>query len=221
MQRAAWYFFWQYLLLDPTSTVPSGHVLSHLPLLYENYPLAALYMGNQALLPDCLDIDAGILLCVPLGCETYRVTSVDTRTTTDFYGKLIYVSPQGGTHTSTLPTSGPTPSTDRGDGYMPSPVAPPEGADVAEGTTTNCGKWHTVEAGDTCSTICLQSGITIRLYAVNPSLDSEGCTLSLHPGTAICVGPTYTWNMTARISTATMVESLVEESAVPTTLVDV
>jgi hypothetical protein len=39
---------------------------------------AALYMGNQALLPDCMRITAGISVCVPLTCNTYYLAANDT-----------------------------------------------------------------------------------------------------------------------------------------------
>jgi hypothetical protein len=86
---------------------------------------AALYMGNQKVLPDCQELAAGLTLCIPLTCTTYRVKSNDTclsiekvlgleidavrgynawiksdcsnlQPGTDFYGKNICVSPQGG-----------------------------------------------------------------------------------------------------------------------------
>ncbi|KAF2743764.1 carbohydrate-binding module family 50 protein [Sporormia fimetaria CBS 119925] len=198
---------------------------------------AALYMGNQALIPDCHDIDAGVNLCLPLTCQTYHIQPTDTCTSieralgipygkvraynswlrldcsnlhqsTDFYGKVICASPQGGTFTGTFPA--PRPTSNPGeitDGNTRTPVAPPNGATVADGTTLNCGKWHVVETGDTCSAICIQEGITANLFwMVNPSLvEGEGCTGSLGMGKALCVGPTYAWNTTV-LPTQTVIE---------------
>lgn len=192
---------------------------------------AALYMGNQELLPNCLDVDAGLSVCVPLTCETFYVRPSDTCITiekalemdfgqltlynswinvactnlqaaTDFYGKNICVSPQGGTFTGTVPPPAATSNPGLDDGYTRNPVASPEDVPVAEGTTLNCGRWHIVDAGDTCSEICMQNTIATSLFhAVNPSLESESCTLSLQPQTALCVGPTYSWNSTEPVTT--------------------
>jgi hypothetical protein len=186
---------------------------------------AALYMGNQDLLPDCSRIDAGLSLCVPITCQTYYVRPTDTCATievalglefgilrhynswldwecenlqpaTDFYGKMICVSPQGGTFTGTASPKPPLP-TGGSDGYTDTRVPPPEGATVAQGTTLNCGRWHVVAPGDSCSSICLQGGLTISLFkTVNPSIDTGSCSLSLQEGTALCTGPTYKWNVT-------------------------
>lgn len=187
---------------------------------------AALYLGNQALLPDCLDVDAGVSVCVPLACQTYYVRPDDTcvaietalaldfgqiraynswvnfdcsnlQPASDFWGRIICVSPQGGTFTGTAPLPGPTESPLH-DGYTRTPVAPPADVPVAADTTLKCGKWHVVEAGDTCSTICVRAGIEAGLFRrVNPSLSADSCTASLQPRTALCVGPTYSWDATA------------------------
>ncbi|KAM0344969.1 hypothetical protein ACHAPU_006847 [Fusarium lateritium] len=187
---------------------------------------ATLYMGNQELVPDCKDVPAGIRLCLPLECETYVIQpedncvdienkfglAIDTlrfynswldfgctnlHPATDFYGKSICISPQGGTFTGGVPESAPTPNPSRGDGYTREPVAPPEGAEIADKTTRNCGKWRVVEQDDTCTSICMDNNIDIGLFQeVNPSLKtSEACTGSLVPGLALCVGPTYNWKL--------------------------
>ncbi|KAF9871213.1 hypothetical protein CkaCkLH20_11382 [Colletotrichum karsti] len=186
---------------------------------------AAIYMGNQQLIPNCLDIDAGVSVCVPLTCQTYYVRPSDTcvsiemalglefdqirthnqwlyfdcsnlQDVTGFWGRIICVSPQGGTYTGTVPAPAPT-EAPLGDGYTRNIIAPPEKAKVASGTTLNCGKWHVVADGDTCSKICIQEGIEASLFRlVNPSLVGSSCTASLQPSTALCVGPTYSWNST-------------------------
>ncbi|CAD6446758.1 423af4fe-a76d-438d-bdb4-51553e1284f2 [Sclerotinia trifoliorum] len=185
---------------------------------------ASLYMGNQALLPSCLTISPGISLCLPITCQTYYVQPTDTcisiemalgldfdqllsynswlnptcsnlQPATDFYGKIICVSPQGGTFTG---TAAPPVPTEPSDGYTRVSIPPPADIPIAPGTTLSCGKWHVVLTSDTCTTICVQSSIEASLFRlVNPSLASDTCTLSLVPGTALCVGPTYSWNITA------------------------
>ncbi|KAF2466137.1 uncharacterized protein BDR25DRAFT_237808 [Lindgomyces ingoldianus] len=198
---------------------------------------AALYMGNQAILPDCRDVDPGANLCIPMTCQTYYVTKSDTcasiesalgiehgmvrsfnswlksdcsnlQPATDFYGKIICVSPQGGTFTGTFPPPAPTSNPGLGDGYTRTAIPPPEGATVAPGTTLNCGKWYVVKGGDACSKICIQAGITSNLFRqVNPSLKDGSCDALLKPQSALCVGPTYSWNTTlpgtTSIATAT------------------
>jgi hypothetical protein len=192
---------------------------------------AALYMGNQETLKDCSAIEAGISVCVPMTCQTYYVRPSDTCTSiesaleldfgtlrsynswlnfdcsnlqaaTDFYGKMVCVSPQGGAFTGTVSPPTATKAPTLGDGYTLNSVPPPGGVEVAQGTTLNCGKWHVVEGGDTCSTICVREGITIALFRlVNPSLAGDSCTLALRSQTALCVGPTYQWNVTTPVTT--------------------
>ncbi|KAF5237099.1 hypothetical protein FAUST_6239 [Fusarium austroamericanum] len=186
---------------------------------------AMLYMGNQELIRNCHEVPGGMRLCLPLECKTYVVKPEDTcisiensfgleldtlrfynswidhacenlHISTDFYGKSICVSPQGGVFTEGVPESRPTPNPSRGDGYSHEPVAPPENAKVAEKTTRNCGNWHVVKDGDTCTSICMQGNIEAELFHdVNPSLKAgEDCTGSLVSGSALCIGPTYTWD---------------------------
>ncbi|KAF2731447.1 hypothetical protein EJ04DRAFT_579087 [Polyplosphaeria fusca] len=195
---------------------------------------ATLYMGNQAILPDCRDVDAGVSLCLPMTCQTYYIQPDDTCTSiestlglgygqlrnwnswlsqdcsnlhpaTDFYGKTICVSPQGGTFSGTFPPPAPTSNPGLGDGYTRTAIPPPSGATVAQGTTLNCGKWYVVKGGDTCSAICIQGGITASLFRqVNPSLEKGNCDSALRPQTAVCVGPTYSWNTTLLVTTSTV-----------------
>ena len=186
---------------------------------------ASLYMANQELLKDCSQISAGIVACIPVTCQTYYVRPSDTcisietalefefgslqtynswinhdcsnlQPATDFYGKMICVSPQGGSFTGSVPPPAAT-NPPAHDGYSPEVVSPPDDAPVAEGTTLNCGKWHVVESDDTCATICIQGSITIHLFQqVNPSLDAgTACSNKLKVGTAVCVGPIWDWDI--------------------------
>jgi hypothetical protein len=59
---------------------------------------------------------------------------------TDFYRKVIYVSPQGGTFVNPTKPAVPNPTPAPTDGHTKTKVASPEGATVAEGTTMECGK---------------------------------------------------------------------------------
>lgn len=202
---------------------------------------AALYMGNQDLIPDCSAVPAGVSVCIPIPCKTYYLKPSDTcvsielafgleygqirsynppwidaacsnlHSSTDFYGKLICVSPQGGEFRGTVPPGlAPTPGPGS-DGYTRDAVPPPTGAEVAEGTTRSCGKWHVVVAQDTCSTICIQAGIPSDLFRqVNPSVATGDCTSALKLQTAVCVGPTYRWNATAPATTTIISASLLE-----------
>ena len=199
---------------------------------------ASLYMGNQALLPDCSDLEPGLSVCVPLGCKTYYLRPSDTcisvetalgldfgllqqyntwidsacsnlQAATDFYGKIICVTPPGGAWTPDpeSPNDGSPP--EAVDGYTKTPVSPPDGVPVADGTTLNCGRWHVVESGDMCVNICLEYSITASLFrTVNPSLSPDDCTPSLRPGVALCVGPTYSWNSTDTEPTGTETETV-------------
>ncbi|RYP26769.1 hypothetical protein DL767_007901 [Monosporascus sp. MG133] len=206
---------------------------------------AALYMGNQAILPDCREVEPGVRLCLPMTCQTYYLRPSDTcvgievalgldfgsvrnynswldalctnlHTATDFYGKITCVSPQGGTSSGTVPAPAPTAIPGTNDGYTHNAVAPPDGVPVAEGTTLNCGRWHEVVGEDTCSTICVQNGITTSLFhTVNPSLRPDtSCTLSLHPGTALCVGPTYNWNTTVPVTSTILGTEIMSSTSV-------
>jgi LysM repeat protein len=194
---------------------------------------ASLYMGNQDLIKNCLDIDAGVEVCIPLTCQTYYVQPSDTCVTielakgiglgslmkynswidaactnlqqaTEFYGKVICLGPAGGEWTGTSPETPTGPQPN--DGYSDDVTPPPDGAVVAGGTTLNCGKWHVVGGEDSCPSICLEEGITAALFRmVNPSLDPEACTETLQVGTALCVGPTYRWNSTESTEPSTTI----------------
>jgi hypothetical protein len=183
-----------------------------------------LYMGNQDLVKNCSSIPVGLSLCLPMTCLTHTLQLDETclqvekalgleygmvqrynswvdiactnlQPATDFYGKVICVSPQGGAFVNPTKPVIPNPTPVPADGHTTTKVAPPEGATVAEGTTIECGKWHVVVGGDFCVTICLANVIDTALFhEVNPSLAAEDrCDASLKEGTALCVGPTYNW----------------------------
>ncbi|KAM0669607.1 hypothetical protein ACQRIU_000002 [Beauveria bassiana] len=197
------------------------------------------YMANQAVLTRCSNLTAGVDICLPLPCDVYFVRPADTCTlietslkllagelgqynpwlnfdcsnlqsATDFYGKNICVSPQGGTFTATRLPIQPTSNPDSGDGYTQNVVRPPTGAHVAPGTTLNCGEWYVVQTSDACSSICTSNRIDLHLFLkVNPSLADGDCTSKLVAGTALCVGPVYGWNTRAtEIPTATVNSSM-------------
>lgn len=200
-------------------------------------------MGNQHILCDYGAVEPGISLCLPITCKTYYLRPLDTcvgieralglsfssvrnynswldalctnlHTATDFYCKIICVWPQGGAFSGTVPA--PTGSPGTSDGYTRDAVAPPKDVPMAEGTTLNCGRWHEVIGKDTCSSICVKNGITISLFlTVNPSLKTgASCTLSLDPGTSLCVGPTYIWNTTVPVTSTILGTDFVSSTTI-------
>lgn len=185
---------------------------------------AALYMGNQDLLKDCSGLPAGLSVCIPMTCQTHYVQPKDTCTSIEwsrqialgsvrkynswidaactnlqsasaFYGRYVCISPQGGVWSGTIPPPAATPTPGASDGYSKVITPPPNGVQVAVGTTLNCGKWHVVAEGDSCVAIALKNSIEAALFhEINPSLgDGSACDGSLKQQTALCVGPTYTW----------------------------
>jgi hypothetical protein len=117
---------------------------------------------------------------------------------TDFWGKSICVSPLG--DAKTLAAIKETSSNQRifssGNGPSVLRTLPPEDAEVAKGTTLQCGSWHVVKKSDTCNDLCEDSSACdlSLLYKANPSLDMKKCLESLVPGTALCVAPISGWD---------------------------
>ncbi|KAI1056070.1 hypothetical protein LB507_001495 [Fusarium sp. FIESC RH6] len=117
---------------------------------------------------------------------------------TDFWGKSICVSPLG--DAKTLEAIKKTSSNQRvfSSGNAPSVLRtlPPEEAEVAKGTTLQCGSWHVVKKSDTCNDLCEDNSACDLglLYKANPSLDMKKCLESLVPGTALCVAPISGWD---------------------------
>lgn len=116
--------------------------------------------------------------------------------TSTAFGRVLCLSPQGGLSNATgYQPSNPNADQSGWGAYM---VEPPENATVADGTTRNCGKWHTAADGETCPAICMQEGLTSTLFlAVNPSLNTAACTGSLVPGLTYCTAPLQGWNYSA------------------------
>ncbi|GAB1214598.1 hypothetical protein ATERTT37_003762 [Aspergillus terreus] len=120
----------------------------------------------------------------------------DLQPTRPIIGSVICLSPQGGTYNdedfvSGSSTTGPSSNT----GYTRVSIDPPENATVAEGSPWFCGRWHTVEAGETCAMICVHDGIPAELFMeANPSLSPDNCDGSLKVGVTYCTGPDEYWN---------------------------
>ncbi|KAH1913088.1 hypothetical protein KXW47_005990, partial [Aspergillus fumigatus] len=163
---------------------------------------AALYMGNQDQIYNCSKIEANLNLCLPLPCgQTYVLQPDDTCTSIEsatslqvgdlrafnpwisfacdnlhiaskIYGKTLCLTPQGGVHNSSAPNNGSSTTPSFSDGYVYATTLPPTNATIAEGSTTNCGRWHEARENETCAAICVEEGITSPLFlAVNPSLN--------------------------------------------------
>ncbi|GKT51992.1 uncharacterized protein ColSpa_12173 [Colletotrichum spaethianum] len=111
---------------------------------------------------------------------------------------MICVFLRGGTYTGVVSHPAPT-DPPIGDGFARVTVDPPDDAEVARGWTLNSVTWHVFEGADTCMTICVRGGNTSAPFrTVNPSLGGSGsCITALRPGTAVCVEPSYGWNITA------------------------
>ncbi|KAI8649290.1 hypothetical protein NCS57_01465700 [Fusarium keratoplasticum] len=192
--------------------------------LKNNLSPAALYNLNSAI-HDCGSIPAGTELCLPLACARLVKYSQKSNCTAiekneglspgslrrfnpwinrecsnlnsggNSFCWILCAEPQDGE----IPQFGagddtvtPHPSTD----YTAFPVNPPNNATAAQDTTTQCGRWHVTEEGDTCASICMSTGIHISLLlAANPSLGKQfsECSAKLVVERAYCTGPTYDW----------------------------
>ena len=111
------------------------------------------------------------------------------------YGCVLCLSPQSGFHEKGPASLGDDPATSTGrDGQTWELKSPPGDCEVAEGTTLECGQWHTAIEGDTCAEIAFPKGITSKLLlAANPSLGTcaRDCETNLEVGRAYCVQPRY------------------------------
>lgn len=110
--------------------------------------------------------------------------------------RTVNITLLGQAAAATIPHSKP------GTGNTFDPVEPPVNSTVADGTTIRCGKWHVVDEGDTCVSICLSSEINIALFLkMNPSLGTEyiQCTPSLVKGNAYCTAPNYGWELAGEL----------------------
>ncbi|OIW28355.1 pectin lyase-like protein, partial [Coniochaeta ligniaria NRRL 30616] len=178
---------------------------------------------------DCSSIPAGTKLCLPLACPTiHTVTATESCLnittgagilTTDLsaynpglnwdcdnlhngtirWGLTLCISPPGGGYTANSTSNSTANPWTGGDGYHDPAVAPPPGAVVAAGTTTNCGDWYKhTDTSMSCAQICLENQVTYPLFlVVNPSLHSETCSADLVVGATYCIHPTSNWNTTS------------------------
>jgi hypothetical protein len=68
-------------------------------------------------------------------------------------------------------------------------------SNAAFGSTHKCGQWYSINDGDYCELVAINSGISLALFtAINPSIDSS-CG-NLKTGLAYCVWPAMNWNST-------------------------
>jgi len=116
------------------------------------------------------------------------------------FGKQLCLSPPGGTfitppaNQTDGSTGGPGGS---GNGYSDNKAVLPVGATLAPKTTTLCGEYYTVKAGDTCQNILVAASTPADLFlAVNPSLrnDLPNCDKRITPGLTYCIHPNNNWN---------------------------
>ncbi|KAF7552507.1 hypothetical protein G7Z17_g4263 [Cylindrodendrum hubeiense] len=180
---------------------------------------ASIYIGNSNV-QNCSSIDAGTSVCLSLECDTYAreskqdcmavsiVTGVkipkikqfnpwitnkcdNIKTASLTYGNVLCVSPIGGEFRDTAnKTRGSTVNPE----YTRKAVDPPAKAEVAHGTTLNCGRWHTAQKGENCASI-MQNLITSSLFRkINPSLRGGDCTSKLVSGLSYCNGPIPGWS---------------------------
>ncbi|KAF2018021.1 carbohydrate-binding module family 50 protein [Aaosphaeria arxii CBS 175.79] len=124
------------------------------------------------------------------------------------WGSTICVSPPGGAynHTPGNGTGGGVGGPGgNGDGYAKEVVLPPAGSVLATNTTRSCGLFYTVQAGDTCRGILINSNTPSDLFlAINPSLGTaDTCNSKLTAGLTYCLQPVKNWNDPLPISTPT------------------
>lgn len=202
-------------LSDVTYTTRQGDTCNSIALTH-SVSSASVFMSSSSI-QNCSSIDAGISICLPLECKTYirkedqdcqgvRVStgvsiykiqqynpwiSADCnniKTASQTYGNVLCISATGGEFDGRTNNSRP----DRTNGqYTKEAVPPPEGAEVAQGTTLKCGRWHVAKKDENCVGIT-QSFIAARLFRrVNPSLSEGDCTAKLVPGKSYCTGPVF------------------------------
>ncbi|KAM5347264.1 hypothetical protein ACJ41O_010269 [Fusarium nematophilum] len=179
---------------------------------------ASIYIGNSHV-QNCSSIDVGTSICLSLECDTYTrpadqdcmavslATGVRSQTIRQLnpwissncgniktasltYGNVLCISPVGGEFKDTTNTTRGSPGNPE---YTDKAVDPPAEAEVADGTTLDCGRWHVAEKGENCASI-MQNWITSSLFRrINPSLSGGDCTSKLVPGRAYCNGPIPGW----------------------------
>ncbi|GFF42111.1 autolysin [Aspergillus udagawae] len=189
----------------------------------------------NGIFPDGSNLLAGQVLCLPRKCQIYKVQANDTcasiasaysisvvdiftynptinRACSNLIADTnICIGPSGAQYTPTTIAGVTGTKTNQ---YATSTVTPD--GPTASGTTTECGKYHKVVAGDTCEQISLQYSITTQLFmAINPSIGQD-CS-SLPPGVYYCVFPMQDWNSTApNANTTTTSTYVTPPTATPT-----
>ncbi|OOF93376.1 carbohydrate-binding module family 50 protein, partial [Aspergillus carbonarius ITEM 5010] len=216
-------------LTGSTYTVISGD--NCIKISQANNVSTGALIALNSLLPDCSDLDAGATLCLPQSCAIYTVQAGDTcegitnttgisfvqftswNPTINSYctnliaGQEVCVGQAGATWTG---TTIPGVSATQTGVYATTTVPVP--SNLAYDTTTDCGRYYVVQAGDDCSLIALNNTISITLFEeINPSVNSE-CT-NLVPGLSYCVFPVANWNSTNATTTATATPSYVTAPA--------
>ena len=187
--------------------------------LSEGVSAATLYYINSNIF-DCHKIAAGTELCLPFTCsslhkvrtgETCLDIAMDASIWKDdlitfnsqlnwnctnlhdaepFWGTVLCVSTPGGKYSSPPPDNAHQPIDSE------SPVDPPNGIPVADGTTDICSRWLAYGGSLDCTEICLKNKIAINLFTqVNPSLNKKTCNADLVEGKAYCVEPAPGWNL--------------------------
>ncbi|CAM1509011.1 Fc.00g027500.m01.CDS01 [Cosmosporella sp. VM-42] len=184
---------------------------------------ASLFIGNSQI-RNCSNIETGSEVCLPAKCTIHTTDPGDTCTsvfaatgvrTSEIlkynpwisndcsnlvsasytYGNVLCISPAGGLYNGT--TNNTAPYQDSRE-YVETKIGPPSDAEVANGTTLNCGRWHTAKKTDSCASITRQN-ITAKLFRIiNPSLKGGDCSSKLVEGRAYCTGPTSYWDRATR-----------------------
>ncbi|PKX91129.1 LysM peptidoglycan-binding domain-containing protein [Aspergillus novofumigatus IBT 16806] len=164
----------------------------------------------NGIFPDGSNLLAGQVLCLPRKCQIYKVQANDTCASIASAYSISVVD----IFTTVYPTTIAGVTGTKTDQYATSTVTPD--GPTASGTTTECGKYHKVVAGDTCEQISLQYSITTALFmAINPSIGQD-CS-SLPPGVYYCVFPMQDWNSTApNANTTTTSTYVTPPTATPT-----
>ncbi|CAK7227466.1 hypothetical protein SBRCBS47491_006577 [Sporothrix bragantina] len=162
---------------------------------------ASLFLGNQRVLTTCSGaLAAGLSLCLPLTCSTYKLTPGDNCITASIsagvddirlfntwinsgcdnlqsanatMGSVLCKSPLGGVWQPGKATNTSSfPGTGNGTSvYGTKPVSPPAGSKAAPNTTAYCAGWHVAVAGDSCASATLDAGISLNSFLIaNPSV---------------------------------------------------
>ncbi|KAE8550127.1 hypothetical protein TMatcc_001204 [Talaromyces marneffei ATCC 18224] len=190
--------------------VTSASILTNNPMFVNN--CSSLIPGNTICMPlpctplytlqpddDCMTVEwknglrDGTLRqynpCINYFCDNLQES-------TEILGSVLCLGPQAGkfvSNSSFLPN--PPATSNPSTGYSMYVIDPPINATLANGTTTLCGSWYTVNEGDTCAQICSMESIPSSLFlACNPTLNSTNCDANLVVNTTYCVAPMINWD---------------------------